>query len=107
MNTPAFFCIDNFTTEDSPLGIQNVEVANSSCSIYPNPAKDVANIDLSKVTDGNLKLNITDITGQVIHTENVTSPSLISVDMSGYANGIYFVNITGANTLINKKLIKQ
>lgn len=107
MNTPAFFCIDNLTTEDSPLGIQNVEMANTFCAVYPNPAKDLVNIDLSKITDDNLKLNITDIAGQMIHTENVASPSLISVDMTGYANGVYFVNITGTHTLINKKLIKQ
>jgi Domain of unknown function (DUF4465)/Secretion system C-terminal sorting domain len=107
MLTPAYFCIDNFTTDNSALGVKNIEEGNLSFQPYPNPTTDIVNIDLSKVADNNMKLNITDITGQLIHTENVTSRSVISIDMSSCASGVYFINITGDNTFANKKLIKE
>jgi hypothetical protein len=107
MNTPAYFCIDNFTTANSPAGIQNMETETSSIKVYPNPASAMVNIDLSTIADNDIKLNITDVAGQIIHAENVISHSIVSLDMSSYTSGLYFINVTGTNTIINKKLIKE
>lgn len=107
MNTPAYFCVDNFTTADSPAGIMNINNANSSIQVYPNPAMDVVNIDLSNVADRNVILSLTDVAGQIIHTENIASHSIVTIDMNGYAKGVYFINIKGASTFINKKIVKE
>lgn len=107
MNTPPFFCIDNYTTADSPLSVHNVNVDNSVLSIYPNPAIDIVNIDLSELTDKNVQLNVSDITGMLIYSEKINTFDIISLDMNGYPDGIYFINIAGVNTFFNKKLIKE
>ncbi len=105
MNTPAFFCMDNFTTAAGTVSVPEINSDNSFYSIYPNPATDIVNIDISKLIDKNVFLNITDITGKVIYSQKSTTSNLISIDLNAFSSGIYFVTITGDNTFINKKLI--
>lgn len=107
MNTPAFFCIDNFTTADSPLSINDANNSYPLLSVYPNPTKDIVNIDLTKINDRNIQLKVIDITGKVIHSEKSCSTNIVSLDFTKYQSGVYFINITGDNTSITKKLNKE
>ena len=107
MNTPAFFCMDNFITADSPFAIQSINTENTSVEICPNPAGNIANIALSNLTDKNVQINVTDITGKFVYAEKINSADRLSLDVSNYNRGIYFINIIGENTFINRKLIKE
>lgn len=107
MNTPAFFCMDDFTTLDSPLSVQNMKIDNSSLALYPNPFNNFVNIDLTKLQDKNVQVNISDITGKALYSEKINSGNIISLDLSIYTNGIYFINLIGENISINKKIIKE
>lgn len=106
MNTPAFFCVDNFTTANSPEGVQDL-ANDESIKIYPNPTADFVNFVLNNTPDKDLCLKISDLTGRIVYSKYVTSPNTISVDMSAYSAGTYFAEIVGANTLINKKIVKE
>jgi len=106
MNTPAFFCMDNFTTSDVLSSAPTVNADNSLLSIFPNPAQDIVTVDLAKLNVKNIQLTVTDVNGKIIHSEK-SAAYLISLDVSDYASGIYFVNIIGDNKYFNKKLIKQ
>jgi hypothetical protein len=107
MNTPGYFFIDDFTTADVPLSVQDINNDNSALVIYPNPASDIVNIDLSKLTNKNVQVNVSDISGKLIYSENISSSDLISIDVNEYSKGIYFINLTGENFSLNKKLIKN
>jgi hypothetical protein len=105
MNTPAYFCMDNFTTANSAVSVDEINLDNTFYSIYPNPATDIVNIDVSKLLDKNVFLNVTDITGKVVYSQKSATSNIISIDLNEYSSGIYFVTIVGDNTFINKKLI--
>jgi hypothetical protein len=107
MNTPAFFCMDDFTTADIALSAKNINTGINLVSIYPNPVNDIVNIDIAGLTSKNLQVSITDITGKLLDAKKINTVEKISFDISAYNKGVYFINITGDNVFINRKLIKE
>ena len=99
-----------FTTYDSkisdhrPVGlkldagiISSIEdeklLVERSIFVYPNPAGDYALVELSTIY-GEAKLKIYDNIGQLIQSISVDKgEQLISLDLSEYAEGLYFLNI--------------
>ena len=103
MNTPAYFCIDNFITKDSPSGIH--EVANESIlHIYPNPSTDFINVSLNKTQTS--IVNIMDGTGKMILTETMGSNTL-QIPVHQLPNGMYTILIMGERSSDSRKFIKQ
>ncbi len=103
MNTPSFFCLDNFTTSDIP---QNIQASNNSLiSIYPNPTTDFLNINLSQFTDENIEIKIIDFLGKNIFSEKIYNEKLKTINVSNYPKGIYMVSISGNKDKIVKKIV--
>ena len=76
-------------------------------SISPNPSAGkftVSTIDRSQKT---LQIEIIDLTGKIIFTEQTRSSGLLSVDISSYPKGIYFVKIHNGEHRSIKKIIVQ
>jgi hypothetical protein len=81
-------------------------------SLYPNPAKDVFNLEFNAASNGEMTLTIYNINGGLISTKNVKlteGNNLISEDVSSLASGIYFVQIydSANEETIVKKLVKD
>jgi len=105
-STGSSVCNEDPMTDSTTCSL-NVEdnVFNDTISIFPNPAtgeffirKDVSiNVENASIYDvsGRLMLNI-DITN---------TNEIITVNVSGWSKGIYFVNINYENTAISKKII--
>jgi ligand-binding sensor domain-containing protein len=70
--------------------------------VYPNPVQDYLNINCT-ITSG--VLEISDITGRTVATQNISSAAKISTE--NLVNGIYFISITEGNTVYNGKFIKE
>lgn len=88
-------------TSSSSLATANVK--QDQVSIYPNPVKDVLNIDL-KNNQGEVK--IFDLSGKVIKTASVNKSG--SVDVSKLSKGLYIVEITmNGTSKVTKKIIKE
>lgn len=98
INTPLFYCIDNLTTADSPVGIS--ENKNDVLQVYPNPASTF--ITLSKNMDNFI---ITDIEGRVV-LESHQSNAGDKISVSALKEGLYFINGQHNNTSIKLKFIK-
>lgn len=78
MNTPAYFCMDNFTAMYS-LGI-NEHSAVAAVKIYPNPA--TSQLTIEATTNNDVKeITVLDLTGKVIgnYTANATK-TIISTE---------------------------
>lgn len=73
--------------------------------IYPNPVKDVFNIELPDGSEAHTMI-IYDITGKVIQSKILNSQKN-SVNLNNVSTGIYFVRLKSKNNLIVKKLIKE
>ena len=87
--------------EESPLATANVK--QDQIRIYPNPVKDILNIDL-KSDKGSVK--IFDLTGKVVKTADLNKSG--TIDVSQLTKGMYLVEIIlNGNAKVTKKIIKE
>ncbi len=87
-------------------GNSNIAIDKSLISIYPNPAKDEFFIYLKDFTIGNLHLQIYDMSGKLIVSENRSSQdSRIPVSTKDFENGVYVVKIQGIGVDMSSRII--
>jgi hypothetical protein len=94
--------------KQAPTAIISGEVSQ----IYPNPAVDTFNLDLSTTLGSEVSLTIYAINGAVVKTRNVQLVegfNTVSEDVSNLGEGIYFVKLYNAtnNETIVRKLVKR
>ena len=100
------------TTHSNIINLGNASVSQleqaNSITISPNPTASLTTISFS-TEQTNTTIKITDILGQGISpSTTLKGTKSVTLDMSGYAKGIYFVQITDANkNMMNKKIIVQ
>ena len=70
--------------------------------IYPNPVQNILNCVV--VFDEPTTAKVVDITGNVLHTENVNGNH--SFDFTNYPNGVYYVNYSNSTGSSSYKVIK-
>ena len=79
-------------------------------NIYPNPSKDMFNIEFTSSSRQSLEVRIINIIGEVVYTKNLeqfVGEYNKQVDLATYTKGVYFLEIETDNGVINKKLILQ
>lgn len=77
--------------------------------LYPNPASSILNIE-SAVDISNAKLTISNIMGTVVNMNNYTAvnPKLISIDVSNFPTGTYFITIENQSLgTVQRTFVKQ
>lgn len=81
-----------------PLGINNINNDAVSMSLYPNPAKEILNVEISGRYSNNAVVYITDVAGKVMSVANITG-SKMAIDVKSLTAGVYFVKFAdGDNT---------
>lgn len=101
------WCKDGWTSysEDCSLGVTDLE--NFNFNLYPNPAKNKLFLT-SKNTTGNLTIEIFNIAGKLLSTQNVVIEKQTGIDVSQLASGIYFLRIEyGKRKTAIKKFVKE
>ena len=79
-------------------------------SVYPNPVSDLLTIQWDKADNSVTKLNVTDLSGQLIYSENVTMGrglARIELNVSDWISGIYIVRMEDSANTIVKKIFKE
>ena len=87
-------------------GIDEANLLGKSVHIYPNPAKDVLNIEFKSISPQTIK--IFNVYGQEM--QNITVPkdlsdSRLKIDTSILPEGIYFLQMQGHGSVATKKFI--
>jgi hypothetical protein len=100
--------VEDFTipTECSSLSVNEIKSDKDSLSIYPNPAKDEFYIKFPTKMNGKVNIEIFDISGKLIFSEEKVSPDIrktISTDQ--IKNGIYIINVKGLGFEASSKII--
>ncbi|MBL4662772.1 MAG: T9SS type A sorting domain-containing protein [Flavobacteriaceae bacterium] len=86
------------------LGIGDVDLGKAL--LYPNPASEFVNIELSN-TSGGFNALIFDGMGKEVSESYISAVHKMRLDISGIASGIYYVKISeGAKSTIKKLIIK-
>ncbi|MBK9637008.1 MAG: T9SS type A sorting domain-containing protein [Bacteroidetes bacterium] len=94
-----------FQPISTPTGI--AENNTEFFSISPNPSAGKFTVSSFDRNQKTLKLEVTDLTGKIIFTEQTRSSGLLSVDISSYPKGIYLVKIYNGEHQSIKKIIVQ
>ena len=79
-------------------GIDDVE--NGNVILFPNPASTMVTIS---GIEGESTVTVVDLNGREVVKANATGS--LTIDVSGYAKGAYFVRITGERTTAVRKLV--
>ena len=80
--------------------------AINNLEVYPNPSKDIFNVSFVSEDMQNLEIRVLNLIGEVIYTEGLeqfVGEYTKSINMSKYTKGVYFLEITTSNGVVNKK----
>ena len=102
MNTPAFFALDNFSTSQI-VGVREYQ-DNFNISIFPNPFKHSIHIEIEN-SDTHL-LSLYDNLGKEVFKQNISEKNNL-ITLNDLNSGIYLIRITGKNSTVYKKIIKE
>ena len=96
--------VDNLVVRENALSVEEFETDNNFV-IFPNPSSGIFNIKTTTVNKFNI--NVYDVTGKVILQQNNIKPdnNTYTLDISEYASGMYFLNITTETSKVTKKII--
>ena len=86
-----------FTTPENN-GID--DVAGSNVTLFPNPASTMVTI---RGIEGESTVTVVDLNGREVYKTSANDN--LTIDLTGYAKGAYFVRITGERTTAIRKLI--
>jgi PKD repeat protein len=84
------------------IGYAEHELADD-ITLFPNPSKGQITI-LSSKENGKAKIEITNVLGQILYSEQVTLTSK-TIDISNFANGVYFVKVVRGEKQVSKKIL--
>ena len=89
------------------VSTNQVELKNATLNVFPNPAQAYATVDLTLENPTDAILTISDVTGRVVYYENLNNVSneRLTLDVSQYAAGTYFVKVTTTEGIKTQRLI--
>lgn len=102
MNTPAYFCIDNFTTSNGVTSLENVEELKGF-TLSPNPVSDFINIKNKVARESNY--SIFDKLGRIVEAGSFLNESRINT--SFLERGIYVVRVEQNGVFQSQIFVKQ
>lgn len=97
VSTPRTECVsERVMVTVTVVGINEID-ALTSMSVYPNPASTTVQMDFTLIGQHNVGMELVDLTGRVISTENIPAASGANrhtFDVSDLATGIYQLTVT-------------
>jgi len=97
--------IDNINLSSETLSVDGNDLG--AISMYPNPATNEVFFELSSVQGASVDLELVNSLGQRLQQMSAGTSNRVSMDVSGYATGIYFVTIKAGGLSQTKKLVIQ
>ncbi|MCK4406844.1 MAG: T9SS type A sorting domain-containing protein, partial [Bacteroidales bacterium] len=97
-------------TVDNTVGISNESIKNKEFLIYPNPVDNLSNIEFKLQHKSSVSIVIYNSLGQeafVLLNKTIldSGSHKLTVDVSGFEEGIYYCMLTTSDKKITKKLI--
>jgi hypothetical protein len=98
-----FLIVKKFS-ESSPTSLENSPISTPELHCYPNPTNGL--LELVIPESGLYQIDITSLTGQLIHTMRLNGKSTL-LDMSSHEEGIYFITVRNEDYIKTQKIIKR
>ncbi len=99
--------VDPVTCSTIPTGVDEVGLLEDALSVYPNPAQGLVFIKANLYTPSVLNIDVLDISGRVLgqFTTDKVKTGEVSIDLSGYSNGMYMLRISSDKATVGKKIV--
>lgn len=81
-----------FTTSTAEKATEIDKVA-----VFPNPAQDVLQINISQLADKNIAIQLIDVTGRTLKTVQNQYTDIVRFDVSDVAAGVYYLSFLNEN----------
>lgn len=94
-----------FVPEDTSTN-SIIRQINQGFKAYPNPSSGIFNVTLPAVSS-NSTLQVLDLTGRVVHTQQVFNQQEVQLDLSGYYPGMYILNLSGNKQIYSLPIMKE
>ncbi|MFC2080423.1 T9SS type A sorting domain-containing protein [Bacteroidota bacterium] len=85
-------------------GINSIAFSDLA-KVFPNPSRGIFNFEVNTLINNDLIVKIFDVNGQVIHAKNKITKTIEEIDLSNYAQGIYFIQVRSDKYFKTEKLI--
>lgn len=100
----------HFTVNQTGIAASLVESGVRIDGVYPNPATDVLNINLSSRQSQQVELNLLDITGRKLRSEALLmgeGENTHRLSLEGIPAGIYLLEMRGTNSFSAQRIVIQ
>ncbi len=90
--------------------VQNEQTGIQNLSVFPNPTKDLLNLDLDFTIPNELRLFVLDLHGRVIHMRQISGNSpgyRATIDLQTFPSGIYLLRMEVDGFSETRKIVKQ
>ena len=92
------------------IGVNQKEISKNNISVYPNPVTEYLNLNLIELGGKKLTIEVFNLIGAKIYSENfyTEAPVYIKhINVSNFAKGIYFVQVSDGQSKSVQKFIKE
>ncbi len=89
---------DMFAYRDNEVNVPEIDVA--TIKLYPNPASSILTIESDSQI---MEIRVVDMVGRMVYSTRVQDNSY-TMDVHGFRNGIYFVQVITANGFITERV---
>lgn len=91
----------------STIHVGTVELDAHTFNIYPNPTRNTVTLDLSMENIGDFRYSVYNLFGQMLKQSNVLRTNRVTIDLSDYKAGIYFIKVEIEDEVYMRQIIKQ
>ncbi|WP_306643871.1 T9SS type A sorting domain-containing protein [Sanyastnella coralliicola] len=97
------YYLDDFTVTET-TGLSVNESDNPTVAIYPNPATDIAKIDITGMS--NAQVRVIALDGRIAKSTSYSaSTGIVDVNVSDLNDGIYFIEVNNGLTTLTQRLV--
>lgn len=90
-----------------PTSVNELSVISNQLSVFPNPAKNELTVS-SKQFGEKSEIKIFDLFGRMVFQSLINNQqSLITINVSGFSTGVYFIEVSGEQSVARGKFIKE
>lgn len=104
-----YFSISGNEKSSDIIAVYSNIINTTDIFIYPNPFDDYTTLQFNNDDIVNTVLQITDLAGKIIYTQNITSTSVL-LNTTSFAKGIYLLNVKNPLTgecYLTQKFVKK
>jgi hypothetical protein len=88
------------------IGINEVS-SNDFIKVYPNPVKDIIQLEISSAMEGEYNVSILNLSGQILFTQNNNKLQQLEIPVADWAKGLYLLTLSNSTGKYIYKFTKE